>query len=379
MKSTAKIVCFVAASLLLLVASGFAQRSALPSGKRAALLDSVKAVHAKQKNVGLAASVMLNGTIVFSETLGLADLEQDISVSKETLFPVASVTKAFTAAALLKLYEEGRIDLDAPIQRYVPDFPRKGTETITLRLLAAHLAGIRHYRPNEKTPEFLSKHYDNVNDALSIFKDDSLVAETGTKYSYSSFGYNLIAAAIQQAAGKPYAQFIEETIFKPLHLEHTSFDDTRKVVRHRARSYSWVDLQTFAVLKEPVRAPDGDYSYNMGGGNILTTAEDLVKFGQAFVKPGFFSAKTLEMFYTAQRTPKAESPWSYGWFVRRDSSGHRYLQISGTFAAIQAGVVVFPDQGIVVAVTSNTWGVGASSGELVIGLPERMAKMVGGW
>ncbi len=379
MNAASKILLILTTSTLSVSVLCFSQQSALQKNKHRALLETVKVVHAKQKNVGLAAAVLLGGKVVFSEMLGSADLEQDIPVTKETRFAVASVTKAFTAAALLKLYEEGRIELDAPIQRYVPSFPAKGTGTITLRLLAAHLAGIRHYRPNEKTPEFLSKHYDNVDDALAIFKDDSLVAETGTKYSYSSFGYNLIAAAIQQAAGKPYAQFIEETIFRPLHLEHTSFDDVRKVVRHRARSYSWVDLQTFAELKEPIRAPDGDYSYNMGGGNILTTAEDLVKFGQAFVKPGFFSAKTLEMFYITQRTPQAESPWSYGWFVRRDSSGHRYLQISGTFAAIQAGMVVFPDQGIVVAVTSNTWGIGASSGELVIGLPERMAKMVGGW
>ena len=141
---------------------------------------------------------MLGGETVLAENLGYADLEHRVPVTNETRFGVASITKAFTGLSLLKLREAGRIDLDAPIQRYVPAFPVKPGGVITPRLLAAHLAGIRHWG-QERNAALYARHFDDVNDVLALFKDDTLVAPPGTKASYSSYGYNLIAAAIQSA------------------------------------------------------------------------------------------------------------------------------------------------------------------------------------
>ncbi len=344
-----------------------------------ALTEALQDVHARQRNVGLAAAVSRNGERLFSDHLGFADLERRVPVTARTRFAVASVTKAFTGAALVKLAERGRIELDAPIQRYVPGFPAKTGGTITPRLLAAHLAGVRHYRDGERTPEFLATHFDDIRDALRLFRDDPPLSAPGSRYSYSSYGYNLLAAAIQAAAGRPFPQYVREAILEPLGLADTQFDDARRPALDRARGYSYYDLATSAERERPILVPEWDYSYNMGGGNMSSTPEDLVRFGQAFVRPGFFSREALALFYTPQRTPVAESPWSFGWFVTTEAEdgggATRRLHITGAFPGVQAALYVYPDRQVVVAITANTWGVGSRSGEMVSELPRRLAAL----
>jgi CubicO group peptidase (beta-lactamase class C family) len=145
-----------------------AQRSqhlaACRSGRQS-LSDALADIQRRQRNVGLSALVMLDGETVLAENLGYADLENRVPVTNETRFGVASITKAFTGLALLKLHEAGRIDLDVPIQRYVPAFPVKPGGVITPRLLAAHLAGIRHWGP-ERNAALYARHFDDVNDMI---------------------------------------------------------------------------------------------------------------------------------------------------------------------------------------------------------------------
>ena len=145
---------------------------------------------------GASVTVMVDGRIVWSEGFGYADLELGTPVRAGlTKFRIGSVSKPLTAAALGVLVDQGKIDLDAPIQTYVPDFPEK-RGPVTLRLLAGHLAGIRHYRG----AEFLSStNYETVAEGLAIFAADTLLFAPGSAYSYSSYGWNLISAAIENA------------------------------------------------------------------------------------------------------------------------------------------------------------------------------------
>jgi len=216
--------------------------------RRQGLRDALADIQRRQRNVGLSGLVMVGGETVIAENLGYADLENQVPVTNETRFGVASITKAFTGLALLKLHEAGRIDLDAPIQRYVPAFPVKPAGVITARLLAAHLGGIRHWG-NERNAALYARHFDDVNDVLALFKDDTLVAPPGTKASYSSYGYNLIAAAIQSASGAKYQDYVNREIISKLGLTNTGFDDVRRVQPHRARRYSYFDPWTFARSK----------------------------------------------------------------------------------------------------------------------------------
>jgi len=142
---------------------------------------------------GFAVAVAVDGKIVWSEAFGYADLEAKRPATPETQFRIGSVSKPLTADAVAQLYEAGKLDLDAPVQRYVPTFPQKGAP-ITTRLLGGHLAGIRHYKGAEFT---LNQHFASVTAGLAIFKDDSLVAPPGTRFSYSSYGFNLIGAVVE--------------------------------------------------------------------------------------------------------------------------------------------------------------------------------------
>src|SRR5512134_1490923 len=137
---------------------------------------------------GAQIAVSRDGRTIWSRSFGCADLELDVPVGPDTRFRIGSVSKPLTAAAIGRLVEDGRLDLDAPVQRYVPDFPKKAWP-ITTRQLAGHLAGIRHYEGDE----FLIRdHYATVHAGLAIFEKDALLFEPGTKFSYSSYGWNLI-------------------------------------------------------------------------------------------------------------------------------------------------------------------------------------------
>ena len=317
-------------------------------------------VHERQCNVGFAAALAKDGELVFSQTIGHADLDPLVPVGHDTRFLVASITKAFTGTAVLLLGEAGALDVEAPIQKYVPAFPHGG---VTVEKLAAHVAGVRHYRDGEKTPEFLSTHFDDVDDALRLFSSDPLVAEPGTSYQYSSYGYNLLAAAVQSAAGRPFDEFVSESIFQPLGLEATTFHDVRCPPPGLARGYSFFDPFTSDPLDEFVAVPELDYSYNAGGGNLVTTVKDLVRFGSALLAPGFLSAEGLRH---ATTSIAVESPWSYGWILGSEDTLGERLRINGAIPGFQAGLAVYPGAEVVIAVASNTWGIGADSGELVM-------------
>ena len=341
---------------------------------------ALRATHERQRTVGLAAAVLVDGELVLSEGLGYADLEHQVPVTRETRFGVASVTKAFTGVALLKLREAGRLDLDAPIQQYVPAFPAKASGTITPRLLAAHLAGIRHWGEDERTPALYAKHFDDVINILPLFKDDALVAPPGTAYNYSSYGYNLLAMAIQTASGERFQDYVARVAITPLGLRGTGFDDVRRALPHRARRYSYYEPTTFAEDTTAVyRVPEWDYSHNMGGGNMYSTAEDLARFGRALMRPGLLSQSSLDLLYTRPRTATAESRMSFGWFVRGAEEGPRRIHINGSNAGVQAAVHVYPDHDLVTVILSNTWGVGSRSGEMGTELPERVAAICMGW
>ena len=344
-----------------------------------ALRNAIADINRRQRNIGLSVLVMLGGETVVAENLGFADLEHGVPVTSETRFGVASITKAFTGLALLKVHEAGRIDLDAPIQRYVPAFPVKPGGAVTPRLLAAHLAGIRHWA-RERNADLYARHFDDVNDIIPLFKDDTLVAPPGTRASYSSYGYNLLGAAIQSASGVKYQDYVNREIISRLRLRSTGFDDVRRALPHRARRYSYFHPWTFAIDSASVyRVPDWDYSHNMAGGNMYSTAADLAKLGRAIERPGLLSQQSLDLLYTRPRAGSVQATMSFGFFVSDSTAPHRLLSIGGSNAGLQSGLQVYPDDDLVIVVLANTWGIGSPSGEMNGVFPSRLAAICMGW
>jgi CubicO group peptidase (beta-lactamase class C family) len=306
---------------------------------------TVAAVMTEHAIPGMSVAVLVDGAIAWSEGFGFADLEHRIPVTPLTRMRIGSVSKPVTAAAIGKLVEQGRLDLDAPVQRYVPSFPEKRWP-ITTRQLAGHLAGIRHYRGNE----FLSRdRYETVLEGLEIFADDSLLFEPGTDYSYSSYGWNLISAVIEGAAGEEFLTYMRREIFDPLGLRSIVAEHTDSIIAYRASFYER-DRETGRILN----APYVDNSYKWAGGGFISNTEDLVRFGWAHIAGGFLAPETVALLFTSQRTRSGElTNYGLGWRSGTDSAGRRWVGHTGGSVGGRAVLVIYPDQRVVVAALAN--------------------------
>jgi CubicO group peptidase (beta-lactamase class C family) len=349
----------------------------VPADSLRAILRASNAYHG---DVGEQTVILRGGRVAFRDAWGTADLESGTPVTDSTLFFVASVTKAFTAAALLRLRDAGHIDLDADVRRYVPALHPPPEGTVTPRLLAAHLAGIRHYREKERDADFFAVHFDDVRDALARFAGDPYASAPGTAFLYSSYGYDLLAATLQEASGRPFPFLVRTSVFEPLGLEHTRFDDARVPIPGRARGYTyWVPWFSFTQHDTLFRAPRWDYSYNMGGGDILSTASDLARLGEAFVHAGFLSERSLALTRKVVRSGGVASRWSIGWSVDRDPAGRLHLRSEGSDPGFQASIDVYPDEDVVVATTLNSWGRRPAKPAPVADPLRRITELCLGW
>jgi serine beta-lactamase-like protein LACTB len=301
----------------------------------------------KIRPTGFSVAVAVNGNVVWTQGYGYADLEQNVPVTPATKMRIGSVSKPLTATAVALLRQQGKLDIDAPVQRYVPAFPDKGA-VISTREIGGHLAGIRHYK--EKEFETCA-HYNNVVDALDIFKNDPLVAPPGTKFSYSSYGFNLISAVVQNVSGESFLSYMKEKVFAPLGLKETVPDEEDTLVSSRARFYDYQSDGTYR------NAPLTDNSYKWAGGGFLSTPRDLVKFGSALLHPGVLNEDSLKLLFTAQHTSDGKpSPYGLGWFVHDKPGEIRVYEHSGGATGGSAKLMLYPDQNVVFAWTMNTTG-----------------------
>lgn len=193
---------------------------------------------------GAVVAVAINGRIVWSEGMGLADVENNVPCSEDTVMRIASISKSLTAVAVAKAWQQGKLDLDAPIQKYVATFPEKSVGgvpvTITLRQLLSHMAGIRHYGGDKEflsTEYYIKKHYNTVNDSLKLFCNDDLISAPGTSFHYSTHSWTLISAALEVAMGKPFLQVLREEVLHPLRMTSTSEELHSPLILNRARYY----------------------------------------------------------------------------------------------------------------------------------------------
>lgn len=307
---------------------------------------------------GLSVAVGIDGHIVWTQGFGWADIEQGVRVRPSSRFRVGSTAKPMTAALLAHLYQDGLVDLDAPVQRYVPDFPEKN-HAITIRQLAGHISGIRHYQGDE----FLnSRYYDTVSEGLDIFEDDPLLFEPGTQYSYSSYAWNLISAVIEGATEKDFLPQMDERVFTPLGMVHTVPDQNHLIVRDRVRPYE--RREGDGVL---YNAPYVDNSYKWAGGGFVATAEDLVRFAMGHMKPGYLKADTLKLLFTSQKTADGkETGYGVGWRVAKDEQGRRMVGHGGGSVGGSTLLRFYPDHGLAIVMITNMGdGPGFDADEIV--------------
>ena len=307
---------------------------------------------------GAQIAVMRGGRIIWSEGFGFADLEQQVRVTPTTRFRVGSVSKSLTSALLGKLVEQGKLDLDAPVQKYVPSFPTKNWP-ITTRELGGHLAGIRHYDRDEENVVY--RHYTDVVAGLAVFANDSLRFQPNTRYSYSSYGWNLISAVLQGAGGAPYLSQMQHQVFHAADLRHTSPDVVDSIIPGRAR---WYTKTSRGPDGRVVNAPFTDNSYKWAGGGFISTTEDLVTFGDAMLHGRLLQPSTIKLLWTSQKTLDGkETGYGIGWGVDRDAAGRERVSHSGGSVGGTAMLIIYPKEDLIIAmlVNSDVTFVGATS------------------
>ncbi|XP_061078321.1 serine beta-lactamase-like protein LACTB, mitochondrial isoform X2 [Conger conger] len=320
---------------------------------------------------GIVVGVSVDGTPIWLEGLGYADLENRVACCPKTVMRIASISKPLTAVAVARLWGEGQLDLDAPVQKYVPEFPEKQFEgeavTITTRMLLSHLSGIRHYErdakkvkelkekakrllklpegqkkeeekniENTESPKmedsgtkskqanrkkefeheeyYLKEGFQSVIDALDLFKDDPLIFKPGTTFLYSTHAYTLVSAVVERVVGQRFLDHMMK-VFRELGMLNTVPEKNDPIIYHRSRFYN------FTKKGRVVNCPYVDNSYKWAGGGFLSTVGDLLLFGNAMLYsyqiahvknvkgllPGFLKPETIRATWTP--VDKTEPTW----------------------------------------------------------------------
>ncbi|MBC7186563.1 MAG: serine hydrolase [Calditrichaeota bacterium] len=282
----------------------------------------------------------------WAEGFGYADVENGTPATPHTSYRLASVTKSMTAVAILQLAERGLVDLDAEVQRYVPYFPRKPWP-ITVRQLLGHLGGISHYRNYEV--EGRIKEHKDTRDAIAIFAEFDLVAEPGTRYHYSSYGYNLLGGVIEGAAKQRYGDHLRTHLWHPLGMVNTRMDDPEEVIPNRARGYRLVEGQ----LRNSEFV---DVSSRFAAGGTRSTVLDLLEYARGLESGKVLSPESIEAMYTSMVTRGGHyTDYGMGWVVR-PFNGHFCVYHTGGQPETRTLLLLLPRLNFALALAYNFEG-----------------------
>ncbi len=296
---------------------------------------------------GAAAAVAVDGRIVWSEGFGVSDVATGRPVTSATRFGIGSISKTLTLAAALRLADEAALDLDAPVERYLPDFPYRG-RGITIRRIGVHQSGIsdavadRYYST--------TRHFDTLDPAYREIVTAPIAFTPGTKAEYATGLFTIVGRVLERVSGEPYPRLMRDRIFAPAGMTATVPSDPRRPPAERTAFYVRRDGGGFAP------APVVDPSHKLPGAGFLSTAEDLARFGSALLAPGFLSKHSRQELMTP--VPLADgTPTMYALgFQVREEEGRRLLLQPGGGLGIAGWLAVYPDDGVVVAILANATG-----------------------
>jgi CubicO group peptidase (beta-lactamase class C family) len=339
-------------ALAVFVSVAFAAQSpeGLPADKIKQIESVISAEMAKSKIPGLSVAVVVAGKLRWSNGYGMADLENSVPAKSTTIYRLGSISKPITAAAVMQLVERGKIELDAPVQKYCPAFPEKQWP-VTTRQLLGHLGGVRHYKDLAEVNS--TRRYASINDALEIFKSEPLLHEPGTKYSYTTYGYNLLGCVVEGASGMKFTDYLRENVFKTAGLDRMRADDVYEIIAGRAQGYQ--KTQSGQLVNSDL----ADTSNKVPGGGLVSTVEDLAKFAIAMQTSRLVKKETLAQMWTRQKTRDGkETQYGLGWRID-ERSGQREVHHGGAQQRVTTFLYLLPERGAAVALMANLEGVGA--------------------
>lgn len=326
-------------------------------------IDAAAARTLAQGSPGMVVSVAREGEVVFARGYGFADLEHRAAVTPDTVFRLASVTKQFTAAAVLLLVEDGRLNLDDRLSEYVPELQQ--ASEVTLYQLLAQTSGIPDYAedPEGGRTKALARSTSEMVEWIGRL-EPRLHFEPGARWAYSNSNYALLGAVIERVSGQSLQDFFAERLFARAGLTHTSFDDPADVVPNRAAGYR----RSRAAPSGFVNADAISWTIPGAAGGLRTTAGDLIRwsdalFGGRIVSPASLEAMTSPARLSDGRTTKLGMPeawqaglnsdYGFGVFISPSDAGQRIWH-SGDMDGFSTWLGHYPEAGVTIALMQNS-------------------------
>ena len=306
--------------------------------------------------LGVSTGFLRDGFGSYIISSGYSDKRNLTKFQPNTISRIASITKPMTAIAIMQLYEKGEVDLDAPIQTYLPDFP-KSEHVVTIRHILSHTSGIPHYKSKIDAMSF--SHYESLESATKAIYERGLMHPPGEQYVYSSFGYTVLGRVIEVVSNDHFEEYLRKNIWQKAGMENTSLE-TSHSLSNKSRLY-------IKMGKLYVRSPYTDLSIIYPAGGVQSTTEDLLKFGQAILHNELVSRDTLEMMIDVRDSlaPEAgDDPYGLGWSVYESPENGRIISHGGAQPGVSAHFQILLDKGVVSAAISNAFGTKSSAYEL---------------
>jgi D-alanyl-D-alanine carboxypeptidase len=317
---------------------------------------------------GVSIAIVRDGKLVKAKGYGLANQELSVTATEHTVYQLASITKTFTATAIMMLVEDGRLSLDDKIVEKLRDLP-SAWKAVTVRHLLSHTSGIKSYTSVKHFFKTARKDY-SQREILDLVVKEPLEFAPGEKWKYNNTGYFLLGMLIETVSGKAYGDFLNERIFRPLGMTETRVNDLGAVIPNRAQGYSW-DGRTLR---------NGEYvspTQPFAAGMLVSTVADLVKWDAALGTERLLKKSTLEQMWTPARLNNGtEAEYGFGWGVRK-VNGHRLIAHDGGIPGFSTQLSRYIDDRLTVIVLTNADGGHAGAlGRVIAGgvVPDLAAK-----
>jgi CubicO group peptidase (beta-lactamase class C family) len=334
-------------SRLILLLCAFCFLSCAPYARKDTLIRSVDLLFSEYTPLigpGASVAIIKDGKVFFSNAYGMADLEARTPAATNTNYRLASVTKQFTAMAVLMLVDRGKLALDSRLTDVLPGAPAY-MKSVKIRHLLNHTSGIVDYEdlvPESQNVQVLDK------DVLSLLISiDSVYFLPGEKFKYSNSGYSLLALAVEAVSGVPFADFLKKNIFTPLGMNHTlAYQQGISTVDNRAYGYSRTDTGF-------LRTDQSVTSAVLGDGGIYSSVDDLFKWDQALYAGSLIRSSLFEEALTpAKLNDGSRTTYGFGWFVEPYKNTTRYLH-AGSTQGFRNAILRMPDQQLTVIILTN--------------------------
>lgn len=316
----------------------------------------------KNKVIGVSAAFAENGEIKWQHATGYAEKRSRVNYDLTTKIRIASITKPMTAVAAMQLVEDGLLQLDEPVQTYIPDYPENSFGTITVKHLLSHTSGIGGYK-NGKGAQ-TTKEYASLEEATKIFRDRECLFEPGTQYAYTTYGYVVLGLLIEKVSGLTYEEYMHKNILNKCGMSNTGIEKFRK---QRAGESTLYHRSKNGKIKE---AKENNLSNRIPGGGFYSDILDMVKFGNAILNNTLIKESTLKLMTTDIGIKKEGNPYGLGWFIYAQNNNEAgVIGGGGEQTGVSGQLMIMPRSNGVVIVLSNTSGsldeVRLVSGELI--------------